>query len=304
MLKFRNPFTTAGKWYKANLHTHTTVSDGRASPAETAELYRQAGYHVLALTDHNATNDVRGLSRKGFLVVSGMEYHPVCRGRPRPNPHHLVALSIPHGFKFSKAQQDSANAAIRAVRAAGGESFLAHPYWCGHRYDHYAYLKGFLAVEVYNATCDKIARSSGECDWGQLLDAGRLVGGVAVDDTHGAVDRFNGWTWLRMKKLTAGAVLEALRTRCYFSSTGPRISGFRVRPSAKLGPGRRAVEVTCSPAEFIYLSAQTYHGARRMAEPGKAIRKFTCPVGKDWTYVRAIVVDHRGRKAWTNPIVL
>ena len=28
-MKLRNPFARAGKWYKANLHTHTTTSDGR-----------------------------------------------------------------------------------------------------------------------------------------------------------------------------------------------------------------------------------------------------------------------------------
>jgi len=42
-MKLRNPFTQAGEWYKANLHTHSTTSDGRQSPAETAEAYRKAG---------------------------------------------------------------------------------------------------------------------------------------------------------------------------------------------------------------------------------------------------------------------
>jgi len=293
-MKLRNPFTTTGKWYKANLHTHTTTSDGRAGPAETAELYRQAGYHVLALTDHNKTNDVRGLSRSNFLVVSGLEYHPQCPSTD--NPHHLVAVNVAHGFGFDETYPEDANACIRAVKAAGGESILAHPLWCGHRYDMHAYLEGYIGLEIYNATCDKIARSSGEVDWAHLLDAGRIVPGLAVDDAHGEMDRFCGWNWLRLKRLTVAAVMDALRTGCYYSSTGPKISGFRVRHGA--------VEVSCSPVEFIYLSAQTYHGARRKAEPGKAIAKFICPVGAGWTYVRAIAVDHAGRKAWTNPIVL
>ena len=66
-MNLRNPFTQPGKWYKANLHTHTTTSDGLQSPAEVAEAYRKAGYHVLVLSDHYKTNDVSGLSRKGFL---------------------------------------------------------------------------------------------------------------------------------------------------------------------------------------------------------------------------------------------
>lgn len=293
-MKLVNPFTRAGRWYRANLHTHTTTSDGDVPPAEAAELYRKAGYHVLALTDHNRTNDVSGMSRKNFLVVSGIEYHPACPATD--NPHHLVGINVPHGFGFDKTYPDDGNACIRAVRAAGGESFLAHPLWCGHRYDHYAYLKGYLGLEVYNTTCDKIARSAGDTDWCHLLDAGRMLGGLAVDDSHRSIDRFGGWTWLRMKSLTVAEVMKALREGRYYSSTGPAISDFRVRGGK--------VEVSCSPVEFIYLSALAYRGARRMAEGGKAIRKFSCPVGEDWTYVRAVVVDHRGRKAWTNPIAL
>ena len=39
-------------WYKGNLHTHTTRSDGRKSPEEVMALYRDHGYDFLALTDH------------------------------------------------------------------------------------------------------------------------------------------------------------------------------------------------------------------------------------------------------------
>jgi predicted metal-dependent phosphoesterase TrpH len=50
---FSNPFELAGKWHKANLHTHTTVSDGRVSAAQRVEQYRDASYSVLAITDHS-----------------------------------------------------------------------------------------------------------------------------------------------------------------------------------------------------------------------------------------------------------
>ncbi len=293
-MKLRNPFTRAGKWYKANLHTHTTTSDGQQSPPETVEAYRKAGYHVVALTDHNRTNDVRGMARRNFLVLSGMEYHPQCPSTP--NPHHLVALNLPHGFGFDQDYPEDGNACIRAVKAAGGESILAHPLWCGHRYDMYAYLNGYIGMEVYNTTTDRIGRANSEAAWCHLLDAGRILPAVAVDDSHSLHDRFGGWTWLRLGKLSVPAVMDALRAGCYYCSTGPVIHDFRVR--------RGAAEVTCSPAERIYFVAHTWHGQRRKAEAKKSIRKFTAPVGEDWIYVRAVVVDHAGRKAWTNPILL
>ena len=293
-MKLRNPFTQAGEWYKANLHTHSTTSDGRQSPAETAEAYRKAGYHVLAMTDHNKTNDVRGLSRDGFLVVSGLEYHPRCPATP--NPHHLVGLNVPRGFGFEQTYPEDGNACIRAVKAAGGESILAHPLWCGHRYDMYAYLDGFIGVEVYNTTTDGIGRSNSEADWCHLLDAGRVLPAVAVDDSHGGHDRFGGWSWLRLKSLTVRSVMSALRSGCCYSSTGPVIHDFRVENGV--------AEVRCSPAAAIYFVAHSWHGRRRKAEEGRSIRKFSAPVGQDWVYVRAVVVDHAGRKAWTNPVLL
>ena len=41
-----------GNFYKANLHCHTTVSDGRFSPEEIKKLYKEKGYNVVAFTDH------------------------------------------------------------------------------------------------------------------------------------------------------------------------------------------------------------------------------------------------------------
>lgn len=41
-------------WHqKGNLHTHTAVSDGQLAPQRAVDEYRQRGYGVLALTDHN-----------------------------------------------------------------------------------------------------------------------------------------------------------------------------------------------------------------------------------------------------------
>ena len=38
--------------WKINLHTHTTRSDGSRTPEEVAEIYKKAGYDVIAVTDH------------------------------------------------------------------------------------------------------------------------------------------------------------------------------------------------------------------------------------------------------------
>ncbi|NIR03497.1 MAG: phosphotransferase, partial [Gemmatimonadales bacterium] len=65
-----NPFESSGSWYRANLHAHTTLSDGDLSPEEAAEFYRRAGYQVLAITDHGRVTEVQA-DRPGLLTISG-----------------------------------------------------------------------------------------------------------------------------------------------------------------------------------------------------------------------------------------
>ena len=46
------PFDKLGRFFRGNLHTHSTHSDGTLSPAQVCQRYRHAGYDFLALTDH------------------------------------------------------------------------------------------------------------------------------------------------------------------------------------------------------------------------------------------------------------
>ncbi|MBQ6020797.1 MAG: PHP domain-containing protein, partial [Clostridia bacterium] len=63
----------SGKFYKANLHSHSTVSDGTLSPAQMKELYRQHGYSVLACTDHELMVPHHDLTDEDFVMITGFE---------------------------------------------------------------------------------------------------------------------------------------------------------------------------------------------------------------------------------------
>ncbi|MCE4602988.1 MAG: PHP domain-containing protein [Desulfurococcales archaeon] len=65
--------------YAAELHCHTTASDGRPSPGEVVRRGRSIGLHALAVTDHNtftgsviASREARGL-RGAPVIVYGNE---------------------------------------------------------------------------------------------------------------------------------------------------------------------------------------------------------------------------------------
>ena len=59
--------------YKANLHCHTTISDGVKTPEEIKELYKKNGYNIVAYTDHEYLVDQSHLNDENFLALNGYE---------------------------------------------------------------------------------------------------------------------------------------------------------------------------------------------------------------------------------------
>lgn len=63
----------AGNFYKANLHCHSNISDGKLSPEELKKAYREHGYSVLAITDHDAIFSHNELNEDDFLTLTSYE---------------------------------------------------------------------------------------------------------------------------------------------------------------------------------------------------------------------------------------
>ena len=62
-----------GNFYKANLHIHTTISDGCFSPEEVKRMYMEKGYSILAYTDHEVIVPHNELSDRNFLAITAYE---------------------------------------------------------------------------------------------------------------------------------------------------------------------------------------------------------------------------------------
>jgi hypothetical protein len=287
-----NPFEQKGNWYKANLHTHSTTSDGDMAFQTRITQYKEKGYSILALTDHGKTNPITGLSSRDFLLISGMEIHPPCN--LNGDCYHFVCLNVPESFKAPESLDP--NVCLQEVRKAGGEFIIAHPYWCGHNLTHLLDIKGAIGVEVYNATCSKIGKAYSSVQWDDLLDLGWEIPAVAVDDVHRGRDIFMGWTMIKSRNLDVPSVMEALRTGSYYASCGPEIKDFRI-------VNKKAI-VECSPVSEIYFMAQRWGGGSAFADQGPDLVKAEFDVPDDLKYLRVELVDRKGNRAWTNPIFL
>ena len=62
-----------GNFYKANLHCHSIISDGKLSPETLKGAYMANGYSIIAYTDHNALISHNDLTDKRFLALNGFE---------------------------------------------------------------------------------------------------------------------------------------------------------------------------------------------------------------------------------------
>ena len=63
--------------YFADLHTHTTASDGQYTPAELVQLAKQRGLDAIAVTDHDTMDGLREAlqagEQNGLHVIPGIE---------------------------------------------------------------------------------------------------------------------------------------------------------------------------------------------------------------------------------------
>ncbi len=204
------------KWFKANLHTHTTDSDGAKSPEEVMKLYKDAGYDILALTDHWLCSETT--EYEGMLVLCGCEYHTFTR-----EYSHIVGIGMKEPvYPDKKADpQDIVN----EINNCGGVAILAHPAWSLNAPDFIAGLEGIAGCEIYNSVSG-YPYSAREYS-GNVMDLAsvitkKAIPGVAADDTHYyKKELFKGFTYICMESLTHENVLKALKEGNFIASQGP-----------------------------------------------------------------------------------
>ena len=66
-------FQKPGNWYKGNLHTHSTNSDGLYPPEMVALWYWTTGYDFLSITDHRTLTLFESPPTRSPVLIPGME---------------------------------------------------------------------------------------------------------------------------------------------------------------------------------------------------------------------------------------
>ena len=318
-----------GQFYKANLHCHTTCSDGSLTPAETKALFQAHGYSVVAFTDHNIYIGHPELNDENFLAMNGFESNvneEWKEGMAEIKTCHMCFVSLDennlqHPFwhrekylfgnafqyqdqvQFDESKPDYEREytpeCINDMARLGQENnfFVTynHPRWSMEEYNNYIAYENIDAMEICNYACvvGGFWDYNGEV-YDEMLRAGKRIFCVSADDNHGVEDACGGYTMIKADRLTYQDIAASLKAGNFYASTGPEIH--------ELWYEEGKVHITCSPASRIILSTGIRHqgivDAKR--EKVESVTEATFDVEDRFGYFRITVIDKEGNCADTN----
>jgi predicted metal-dependent phosphoesterase TrpH len=301
-------FSAPGRFYRGNLHTHSTLSDGALDPGEVCRRYAEEGYDFICLSEHFVglfnypIADTVPYRTDTFTTILGAELHTgsIANGEI----WHVLAVGLPPDFEppyapnFNAADStESMPDLARRCVEAGAFVAIAHPQWYNLTLADARQLDMAHAVEIYNHGCAvECDRPDGLAILDLLLTEGRRVTACATDDAHfKSADHFGGWVMVKAEDRESDALLAALKDGAYYSSQGPLLHDIEV--------GTKSVRIRCSPADRIMAvgkgaSAKYVHGFG-MSEAEIPLAAF-----RDGGWLRVTITDSHNRRAWSNPIWL
>ena len=322
MKKFLIPDT--GKFYKANLHCHTTLSDGGLTPEQMKEYYMEHGYSILAFTDHWQFLTHNELSDDTFLALNGIEdaaeelgklpqYNLCCdicfialrhdrTLHPMQKEGDVKGDGTYSGFKPTYCAYDI-NRMIQAGVENGFFVTYNHPTWSQESYAQYMSYTGMHAMELFNygSAVDGYNEYNPEI-YDDLLRSGKRLFAIATDDNHNLAsgklhaDSFGGFTMIKAPSLNYEDVTSALLRGDFYASRGPVINGLWIDTEDQ------SVHIACEGAKKIVCT----RGGRRCRafyaeEEGKDyLEEAKFSIDPADRYFRISVFDEKGLSADTN----
>jgi hypothetical protein len=301
-----------GTFFKANLHCHSTLSDGSLGIDALKRAYVERGYSIIAFTDHDRYFPHNDLNDGSFLAINGYEVD-ISEPRTKTNNHikcyHLNCYDTrpcrtgPVEIPPYPAYSDIAgiNEFISRVKDDGFIVCYNHPHWSLQTLDDYRELEGLFALEVYNHSSYVNGTPETQTHvFDEFLRMNKRVFCVASDDNHDRAplgtpenDSFGGFVMIKALELTTEAVMDALQSGGFYASRGPLIE--------ELFIDGNQVHIKTSPARSISVCIAGRDAQRRIVGDDDTLTEavFTLDPNDD-VYFRLEVTDHRGYKAYTN----
>jgi len=327
-----------GRFYKANLHCHSTLSDGSLTPEELKKAYKENGYDILAITDHEYMVDHTDMTEPDFLMLNGYELYVKDMQEPEltrfyRTTHLNIIAKTPdvkkqimvdprytkYAVRYGKVEDlprvgelctrtytpGCVNRMIKEANENGYLVFYNHPCWSREELSVITQYNGFMGMEIYNHGC--FSTEGYGTDDGQtydtLLRMGRRLAVFANDDNHNKYPfgdpLCDSFGGFNMIKA------EELTYEAVIAAIEKGDFYCSTGPSIeKLYLDGNILHVECSPARDIFLRTEPRNKAANRSphvgtKAGEVITHAQFEIRPEDGYVRLEVVDHAGKKAYT-----
>ena len=305
------------QFYKGNIHTHTTKSDGDEDPIKVTEWYKAHGYDFLVLTDHNHRtildygNEIE--TAETPLMIPGEEVTMNIQNNDVTVPIHINGIGIERVVEPIEVDGvvSTIQANIDSIKEAGGIASINHPnYKWDYTISDLIQVNGATAIEVFNGIHDtnvygSKTRPSAEQIWDGILSSGKLIYGVAADDSHHYHDFTpkmanpgRGWICVQADSLSETSIMESIKKGDFYASTGVYLDQLDC-PNNTINISIRTEDE--DPLNLPeYITTITGYEGDILHETDSLNVNYQLP--KNAHYARATIKSSEGFKAWTQPI--
>ncbi len=321
------------KQYKANLHCHSSLSDGKLTPHELKTIYKSEGYSILAITDHEYPFDHSKMSEEDFLMLTGYEvyirpgdkckydiYEPeIHLNLLAKNPHNVCYVNyVPEYCKYIKDEEyksslpkfgdgkwreytpEYINSFLKTAADAGYIAAYNHPVWSLEDMENILKYEGFFSMEM--------------CNWGSYISNFLEYNGAIYDTLlrhgkrifcHSSDDNHNHHPRSSPRWDSFGAFTMILADTLDYQSVIKALEDGSFYSS--MGPEIKALQIEngkayikTTPAARITMHYGSKTPSGVFAESGDAlISEASFEIPKDAKYVRFTVDDGHGKFADT-----
>lgn len=288
--------------FKANLGCFSTFSQGKLTPEQIKQAYRDKGYSIVAFSETDGICSQKQLKDETFLPITAYKtaienYNFVLYSRNEDNAQKV-------GLPADGDIKERVNAFLSAADKSGFLVCIAHPAKSMQTFHDYDGVSGFFAIELAdyaslveghiednNHVYDRILRASQEPVYPLAFDSNKNQ--YAFDDAK--CDSFGAFTMIYAEKLEYEHIISALESGNFYCSTGPIFEEVYVEENK--------IHIKCSPVKAIRLLNEGRDAPIAIAPEGELITEATFEMIPETLgrLVRIDIRDENGNFADTVP---
>lgn len=307
-----------GPWFKANLHCHTTLSDGKMTAAQVKDWYKAHGYSIVAYTDHSKYAWYPELQDADFLPVAGVETAFTCLDlNNKPLKYKLCHINFwakdPAKSEYIPEEPTYdvgvVNRYIAAMKKNGWLCGLNHPAWSRQTTEEVNGISGIDTFEIYNHGSQYLDNNGdGQIQYSMYISEGKRAWCVSVDDNHAGFeadgqisdmdDTLGGYIMMSMAQLSYENFVDSLENGRFYASSGPEIYDLYIDEERDL------LVMNCSPVQRVIVKGIHTVKAARVNSKGDTITHVEiplAPIRAKEPFIHVQLMDSHGKRAYAQP---